>query len=177
MLFGDSSASMEGYRITAAGFLVGDVRFARTGIQVYGGLELDRRDMAVVSVYRSPAAVFDMATMRSFAMRPITMGHPPDGVSADTWKQHSIGYLNDEIARDGDYVRGTIVVQDGAAIEMIKNGTRELSAGYQCDVQWEAGNAPDGQAYQAVQRSIRGNHVAIVTRGRAGAACRIGSSA
>jgi uncharacterized protein len=177
MYFADAAASLDGYRITADGFLVANVRFARTGIQTYGGFELDRRDLAVVGVYRPAAEVFSAAAMRSFAHRPVTLGHPADGVSASSWRQHSIGSMGENITRDGDFVRGTVIVQDAAAIEMIKNGTRELSAGYNCDVHWEAGMAPDGQAYQAVQRSIRGNHVAIVDRARAGAACRIGIAA
>jgi hypothetical protein len=37
--------------------------------------------------------------------------------------------------------------------------------------------APDGTAYQATQHSIRGNHVAVVKKGRAGSECRIGDTA
>jgi hypothetical protein len=177
MLFADSTAALEGYRITGDGYLVADVRFARVGIQTYSGLELDRAEMAIVGVYRPVQEVFSAAAMRSFAGRPVTIGHPLDAVSSNTWRQHSVGRMGEEITRDGDFVRGTVIVQDAAAIEMVKNGTRELSAGYQCDVQWEAGKTSDGRAFQAVQRSIRGNHVAIVDRARAGAACRIGVAA
>src|SRR6185369_15200906 len=55
-------------------------------------------------------------------------------------------------------------------------GKRELSNGYQCDLVIEDGEV-DGVAYQAVQRKIRGNHVAVVDKGRAGATCRIGDAA
>ena len=177
MLFADAAATLDGYRITADGFLVADVRFARTGIQTYGGFELDRRDLPVVGVYRPGVEVFDADAMRSFAGKPLTMGHPAEAVSATTWRRHSIGRMGEEITRDGDFVRGTVIVQDAAAIEMIRNGTRELSAGYECGVEWMDGQNSDGQAYQAVQRSIRGNHVAVVDRARAGAACRIGIAA
>ncbi|MEO9299007.1 DUF2213 domain-containing protein [Devosia alba] len=177
MFFADAAASLEGYRLTADGFLVADVRFARTGIQTYAGFELDRRDLPTVSVYRPGAEVFSANAMRSFAGRPLTLGHPVEAVSAQTWRQHSIGRMGEEITRDGEFVRGTVIVQDAAGIEMIRNGTRELSAGYQCEIQWETGQTSDGQGYQAVQRTIRGNHVAIVGRARAGSACRIGVAA
>ncbi len=177
MLFADSIAAMDGYRMTADGYLVADVRFARTGIQTYTGQEMGRQDLAVVGVFRPVQEVFSASAMRSFAGRPVTLGHPLDGVSSTSWRQHAVGRMGEEISRDGDYVRGTVIVQDAAAIEMIKIGTRELSAGYNCEIEWEDGSAPDGQAYRAVQRRIRGNHVAIVDRARAGAACRIGEAA
>lgn len=173
MLFADALASLEDFRITANGFLVADVRFARTGIQSYGGAELDRQDLAIVDVLRPIAEVFNANAMRSFAGCPLTMGHPADAVSAATWRQHSVGRMGEEITRDGDFVRGKLIVQDATAIEMIRGGTRELSAGYTCELEWDTGSTAAGQAYQAVQRSIRGNHVAVVARGRAGAACRI----
>lgn len=177
MLFADSTAALDGYRITGDGYLVADVRFARVGIQTYSGIEMDRRELAVVGVYRPVAEVFSADAMRSFAGRPVTLGHPLDAVSSDTWKQHAVGRMGDEITRDGDYVRGTIIVQDAAAIDMIKQGTRELSAGYNCSILWQDGQTPGGQAYKAVQQRIRGNHVAIVDKARAGAACRIGAAA
>lgn len=177
MLFADSTAALDGYRITGDGYLVADVRFARVGIQTYSGVEMERRDLAVVGVYRPVAEVFSADAMRSFAGRPLTLGHPIDAVSSNTWKQHAVGRMGEEITRDGDYVRGTVIVQDAAAIEMIKNGTRELSAGYNCSILWQDGQDQGGQAYRAIQQHIRGNHVAIVDQARAGSACRIGMAA
>ncbi len=177
MFFADAAADLEGYRITSNGYLVADVRFARTGIQDYAGNELDRRDLPLVHVFRSDAEVFASAAMRSFAGRPVTLGHPADMVASTNWRKHAVGRVDDEIKRDGAFVRANIIVQDGAAIDMIRNGTRELSAGYQCEIQWQAGSTADGKAYQALQTAIRGNHVAIVDRARAGQACRIGLAA
>lgn len=173
MLFADAAASLEAYRITTNGFLVADVRFARTGIQTYTGSELGRGDLMVVDILRPLAEVFSANTMRSFAGSPLTLGHPADAVSASTWRQHSIGRMGEEITRDGDFVRGTLIVQDEAAIAMIRGGTRELSAGYNCEIKWETGTTTTGRSYHAVQRSIRGNHVAVVDKARGGSALRI----
>ncbi|MEZ5780194.1 MAG: DUF2213 domain-containing protein [Rhizobiaceae bacterium] len=174
MLFTDAATTFESHRITANGFLVASVRFARTGIQLYAGYEVGKPEMPVVRVYRPDAEVFSAQTMRSFAGTPLTIGHPSDAVSAATWRQHAIGRMGDEITRDGEYAHGTVIVQDAAAIDMIRSGTRELSAGYNCGLHWETGQTPANEGYQAIQQAIRGNHVAIVDRGRAGHACRIG---
>jgi hypothetical protein len=49
----------------------------------------------------------------------------------------------------------------------IDQGKRELSLGYGCEWKPQTGNA-FGQAYQFVQKDIRGNHIASVDEGRMG---------
>ncbi|MBO0903807.1 DUF2213 domain-containing protein [Jiella sonneratiae] len=173
MLFLDA-APIDDWRISRDGYLVADVRIARAGIYQYAGRELGRADLGMVNVYRPPAAVFDARAMRSFALRPVTMDHPATGVSAATWRQHAIGTLGEEIRRDGIFLRGTAIIHDGAAIETIRAGKRELSAGYVSSLTWQDTATPEGERAQAVMGGITGNHVAVVERGRAGAQCRIG---
>ena len=174
MLFADAAASISGSRRTRDGYLVASVRFARTGIYEYRGYEVGRPDLDVVKVYRPISEVFSATAMRSFALKPVTNEHPADGVTADTWKAHAIGHVGAEIRRDGDYVSADIIIQDRSAIEAVEAGKRELSAGYDSQILWQEGTAPDGQAYQAIMTDISGNHIAIVDRGRAGRQCRIG---
>lgn len=171
------AALVAGTRRTADGYLVADARIARTGIQEYAGYEVGMADRAVVRVYRPEASVFDKASMASMAHRPVTMGHPNEAVTADTWKRVSVGQTGDEVAKDGDHVRVPMVVMDAEAIRQVEAGTRELSVGYTADLAFESGTTPDGQHYDAIQKNIRGNHVAIVARGRAGAKARIGDAA
>jgi hypothetical protein len=61
-----------------------------------------------------------------------------------------------------------VLITDERAIEDAEQGKTELSCGYSCDLDMTPG-VMDGQHYDAVQKNIRGNHVALVTRGRAGA--------
>ena len=171
------AAPVAGTRRTADGYLVADARIARTGIQEYAGHEVGMADRQIVRVYRPEASVFDKASMASMAHRPVTMGHPNEAVTADTWKRVSVGQTGDEVAKDGDHVRVPMVVMDAEAIRQVEAGTRELSVGYTADLAFEAGTTPDGQHYDAIQKNIRGNHVAIVARGRAGAKARIGDAA
>src|SRR5690606_37114050 len=112
-----------------------------------------------------------------FAHRPVTNDHPDEPVTADNWKQFAVGQTADEIARDGQFIRVPLMVADAAAIKAIEDGKRELSAGYTCDLAFEAGQTASGEAYDAIQKNIRANHVAIVQRGRAGSEVRIGDGA
>jgi hypothetical protein len=157
--------------------LVADARVARTGIQRYLGSEVGRPDLPHVDVYRSPEEVFNSDSLKSFAHIPITDDHPTEAVTADNWKKLAVGQTSDEIARDGERLRVPLMVSDGAAIQKVRDGKRELSAGYTCELIWGDGLTEDGQPFQARQTKIRANHVAIVARGRAGKDVRIGDTA
>lgn len=176
MKFTDA-VSIAGTRRRDDGYLVADARVARTGVQLYAGYEVGKPEMPVVRVYRPDAEVFSRDTLASFAHRPVTNDHPAEPVTADNWKVHAVGNTADEVARDGSFVRIPLMVSDAAAIADIENGKRELSAGYTCDLAFEAGQTADGEAYDAIQKNIRANHVAIVRRGRAGSEVRIGDDA
>jgi hypothetical protein len=176
MKFTDA-VSIAGTRRRDDGYLVADARVARTGVQTYAGWEVGKPEMALVKVYRPDSEVFSRDTLASFAHRPVTNDHPVEPVTADNWKEHAVGQTADEIARDGSFIRVPLMVSDGATIKMIEDGKRELSAGYTCDLAFEAGQTADGEAYDAIQKNIRANHVAIVQRGRAGSEVRIGDDA
>jgi len=176
MKFTDT-ATLTGTRITDAGYLVADVRCARTGCQAYHASEMGLVGDGMVSVYRSEAVVFDKASMATFAGKPVTMGHPAEPVTADNWKVHSVGDIGEEVARDGETIRVSIKLMDAAAIQAVQGGTREISMGYTTGVEMRDGVAPDGTPYQAVQTGpIKINHLAIVGKGRAGAEFRVGDA-
>lgn len=171
------AASLKGTRRTSDGYLVADVRTARTGIQDYAGFEVGKPAMRVVRVYRPEDQVFAKDSLASYAHKPVTNDHPDLPVSADNWRDVAVGQIGDEVARDGDYVRVPLIVMDEGAIKDVLSDKRELSAGYTCDLIFEPGTTPDGQAYDAVQKNIKINHVAIVKHGRAGSEARIGDGA
>lgn len=176
MQFTDASV-VAGTRRRDDGYLVADVRIARTGIQTYLGSEVGRPDLPLVRVYRPGEEVFSADTMRSAAHRPVTNDHPAERVTSDNWKQHAVGQTGDEVAGEGIFLRVPLMVSDGATISLIEDGKREVSAGYTCDLDWTSGKTASGEAYDAIQRNIRLNHVAIVQRGRAGSEVRIGDGA
>src|SRR5699024_4328772 len=78
--------------------------------------------------------------------------------------------------RDGEFIRVPLVLMDQAAIDDYEAGKNELSLGYKADIDWQSGVTPDGEHYDAVQRNIRVNHLALVDNARAGNEARIGDN-
>ncbi|MBN8472339.1 DUF2213 domain-containing protein [Corallococcus exiguus] len=122
---------------------------------------------------RLPEEVFHPDSMASFRSVPITSEHPPEHLTAANTRLYQRGHVDGEVVRDGDYVRATLLVTDDELIRDMESGVRaELSNGYAC----ELGETPglwEGQPYDAIQRNIRGNHLAVVTAGRAGPTCAV----
>lgn len=163
----DASANV---RRTADGFLVAEPRVARIGVQLYQGAELGRPDLATVRVNRPESVVFDRTSLQSYAHRPITYGHPDQPVTADNWRDHSIGHVGGEVMRDGDFVRVPIVLMDQQAIDAVESGeAKQLSLGYQMALDWKGG---DG--FDAEMQSIVANHLAVVPSARGGPQLNIG---
>ncbi|NTJ00343.1 DUF2213 domain-containing protein [Agrobacterium rhizogenes] len=168
------AVTVAGTRRRDDGYLVADARIARTGVQSYLGSEVGKPDMAVVKVYRPGSEVFSDDTMKSAAHRPVTNDHPSEMVTSDNWKKYSVGQTGDEVSGEGIFIRVPLMVSDEAAIKDIEAGKQELSAGYTCDLDFTAGQTTTGEAYDAIQKNIRINHIAVVQRGRAGSKVRIG---
>ncbi len=164
-------------RLTRDGYLVAVATIARTGVQTYRAAELglaDRDADAPVRVYRPADEVFAPEAMASLAHRPMTIDHPTEPVTAANWKRHAVGATGGEVTRDGDTIRVPLTLMDAAAIADVQAGKRELSVGYSCELLVADGVTPEGEAYDAVQRSIRGNHVAVCQAARGGPRLRIG---
>ncbi|NEK15702.1 DUF2213 domain-containing protein [Rhizobium leguminosarum] len=165
-------------RRTHDGYLTVNARVARAGnVQLYTGAEVGKPEMATVRVYRPADEVFDKSTMESFAHRPVTFGHPSQAVSAANWRDVAKGWSDGEVARDGEFIRVSMLLADADTIAAVENGTRELSMGYDCTLDWTSGQTAAGEAYDAIQRGIRSNHIAVVEKARGGAELRIGDSA
>jgi hypothetical protein len=75
---------------------------------------------------------------------------------------------------DGDKVSSLILVTDESAISDVEAGKTQLSCGYECELEIRSGvtdgseGLPAGLRFDAIQRNIKGNHVALVNKGRAG---------
>lgn len=171
------SASVGAVRKTTDGYVVAQVRAARTGIQYYNGDEVGRPDLGVVAIYRPESEVFAIDSLKSYVGKPLTNEHPPEPVTAQNWKKYAAGDIGQEVARDGEFVSIPITMMDQAAINSYESGRKELSMGYTHNIEFVDGVAPCGTPYQAVSRNLRMNHIALVDRGRAGSKCRVGDSA
>lgn len=164
-------AQIGGMKETQDGYLVGSLRCARTGLQSYLGSELGLPTNDVISVYRPESEVFSRESLASYANKPISDDHPPEFVTADNWKQYGKGDIGSDVVRDGEFVSVSYKIMDGDTIAKVKAGKAEVSMGYMAEIDFQDGVTPDGEPYQAIQKNIRINHLAIVDRGRAGSEC------
>lgn len=160
------SGSLRPPERTPEGFLLVDGLISRTGIQVYR-----RDDGREVREYRPPEEVFDAASLASFDLRPVTNQHPPRLLDAHTAKQWAVGAVGN-LRRDGDFLAARMSIHDQEAIDALMSGRSQLSCGYDCDIEDTPGEV-EGQRYDAIQRRIRGNHVALVDAARAGPKARV----
>jgi hypothetical protein len=133
--------------------------------------------MKAVRVYRDGAEVFADASLQSFSHAPITVDHPTEMVTAENWSRLAVGEVSTAAKKDGDWVMLPLILKDAAAIQSVIDGKRELSAGYVCELDFTSGVTADGQAYDARQKNIKINHLALVDRARAGSEARIGDGA
>lgn len=148
---------------TDEGYLIDTPIVGRVGIQLY-----KNADGTIRRELRPPEEVFNADSLKSFAGKPVTDEHPGEPVTAKNAKRLSVGTMQGEGKQDGDNVVAPIIIHDGEMIDKVmKGGKRELSLGYKVDLE-ETPGVWNGQEYDAIQRNIRVNHLAIVPRGRAG---------
>jgi hypothetical protein len=140
---------------------------ARTGVQVY--TDAAGRE---VREYRPPEEVFSPESIASLAGIPVTVGHPGT-VDSTNWQKHARGHVSDAPPGrrpDGahEWLEPSVYVADGPTLGRVESGDLvEVSMGYTADVIAESGTAPNGERYDAVQRNIRFNHLALLQDGRA----------
>lgn len=155
--------------MTDEGYMRAPAIVSRTGIQVYYSDELGLDGpVRPVKVYRPADEVFSSDSLASFEDKDVTIDHPNELVNAKTYKQVSAGHITSTGRRDGDTVVADILIKDQDAIDAIKRGKAEVSCGYTAIYDFTPGTTPEGEDYDAVQRDIRINHLALVSRGRAG---------
>lgn len=152
---------------TVEGFLIcRNVPIARTGEMEYLESELkpDGSSSKMVTVCRSPDEVFSEAALSSFEGKPVTDEHPPELLTPDNCIRYSRGHAQNIRKGEGEWeghVIADLHIQDEELIRAVQDGKREISCGYECSY-------TENEDGTYSQHDIRGNHIAVVTRGRAG---------
>lgn len=165
------------------GFLVDTPVVARLGVQVYY-----TEDGRTVREFRPAEEVFKDESLASYQGKPMTLNHV--FVNSENAKEVVVGSVTGKAEPLGSSVVAPIVVYDNTAIqEAMAGNAKELSVGYSAILDETPGwgdpitgeyvlksdgdqfDAPEGwQEFDAIQRDIKVNHLAMVYRGRAGIA-------
>ena len=159
--------------LTDEGYMQVPARIGRTGVQEFRAGEIgltDRDPMDIVRVFRPAEEVFNDESMRSFENKAVTNDHPPKGVKVTNHSKYAKGSSIGDVKQEKEIYLATVLqITDQRLIDTIKAGKVEVSNGYSADLDIEDGvDEVSGERYDVVQRNIKGNHIAIVTRGRAG---------
>lgn len=163
-----SAKSATKFQKTPEGYLKGRAVVARTGIYKYR-----KQDGTLYNEYRDENEVFRSDAVESLKLKPISILHPNQMINADNVQLFQVGNLGSDWAKikrdnENDLVID-LIIQDSDAVAKIEAGElRELSLGYQCDIEdAPVGAKFDGKEYQTVQKNILINHCALVEKGRA----------
>jgi hypothetical protein len=159
---------------TPTGGIRVDARMTRVGVLPY-----KREDGTIQRELRHPDDVFDPASLATLKDAAVTIGHPDEMVTPETWAAYSVGHVGDPRS-EGPYVAGPLAVNAAHAVQGIARddsdpeALRECSSGYRCDIEGPPGEY-NGELYDYRQRNIAYNHLALLPKGagRAGPNVRL----
>lgn len=149
---------------TGEGYLVDQPIVTSCGI-----FEYMQEDGGVRRELRLPENVFEEDSLASYEGKPIIITHNAGFVDKDNVEDEQIGTILSRGYQDGDNVRAKIVIHNTDALRC---GLRELSLGYNLSLD-ETPGVWNGQPYDAIQKNIRINHLALVDNARAGEQARL----
>lgn len=157
--YNHSSGVIQSIEGTPQGGIRVKAAVCRAGILEYpnamGGV---RRELHI------PEEIFELQSIESLNSAPVTKLHPDDMVSADNYHQVTRGHVAEGSimpSEDAQLLLTTLVIQDAELVSLVLNDEYcEISPGYTCDVEFVSGEW-EGLKYDAIQRNIRYNHIAV----------------
>lgn len=127
----------------------------------------------IYNVYRPADELGSPECIESFRLLPFIDNHEMLGKGATPAERKGIhgvtgdGVRFDETFGEGGGLLANLKVFSESMADLIDAGKVELSCGYRCEYEFAPGTY-NGVEYDAVQRNIRGNHLALVDEGRMG---------
>lgn len=146
---------------------------SKVGVFPYLGREIGAPEPdRIYKVYRPEEELSSPETIASFKLMPLVDEHAMLGDEADGFtpaeRKGLHGVIGEDVYFDAPYLRGNLKIYSESAKGLVKSGTkRELSPGYRFKLDPTPGTF-NGEAYDAIQREIRANHLALVEEGRTG---------
>jgi hypothetical protein len=151
------SGAIKKWETTPQGGVRLDAALTRVGVFTYRLSDgTSRRE------FRPPEEVFHPEALRSLRLAPVTELHPDVPVTADNWRALAVGVVGEDVqVENQSHVVAQLAIQDSGTIKRIDAGDfRELSCGYQAELDPTPGEW-NGERFDAIQRGIRYNHVAL----------------
>lgn len=159
------SIPMDMTYFTEEGYLVDHPIVTSVGIFVYHNPDgTMRREL------RLPEEVFADRSLASYEGKPIIITHEAGYVDTENVQEEIVGTILSAGYQDGNDVRAKIIIHDMDSVKRM--GLRELSCGYNLRLE-ETPGVWEGQPYDAIQRDIEINHLALVDKARAGEQARL----
>ena len=159
------SLPLDATYFTEEGYLVDHPIVTSVGIFIYHNPDgSERREL------RLPEEVFAEKSLASYKGKPVIITHDAGYVDTENVQEEGIGTILSNGYRDGNDVRAEIVIHDIDSVK--RSGMRELSCGYNLRLD-ETPGVWEGQPYDAIQRDIEINHLALVNKARAGEQARL----
>lgn len=145
--------------------------FPYLGSQISPDLEPDK----IYMVYRPEEELSRPEVLETFKLIPITDEHTMLGTGAGMMPAEKKG-VHGVTGENSEYHNGLITCDIKIYSEQLKqeieNGKKDLSVGYFCRYELTPG-VYNGQPYDAIQRDIKVNHIALVDEGRMGKDVRV----
>jgi hypothetical protein len=135
-----------------------------------GIFEYVNEDGSVRRELRLSEDVFEKASLESYKGKPIIVTHEAGEINKNNVQDEQVGTILSAGIKDGENVRADIIIHNTDVLK--STGLRELSLGYDLDLEEKPGTY-NGQRYDARQRNIRINHLALVDEARAGSTARL----
>lgn len=146
---------------------------SKVGVFTYSGRQVGDAENPdkQYRVYRPAEELSDPECIASFRLIPwidnhVMLGSEEDGLMPAERKGVQ-GVIGEDVFFEGDTLYGNLKVFSQSMAGLIEAGKRELSCGYRCVYDFTPGTFR-GESYDCVQRTIRGNHLALVHTGRMG---------
>ena len=150
---------------TEEGYLVDHPVLTSTGI-----FEYKNPDGTIRRELRLPENVFNEKSLKSYKGKPIIITHDAGAIDKYNVTNEQIGTILSEGYQDGEDVRAEIIIHDTDGMK--ECGLRELSLGYNLTLDETPGEW-NGEPYDAIQKNIIINHLALVSTARAGEQARL----
>ena len=156
-------------------WLIKDNPITKIGVFPYLGRQIspDLEPDKIYQVLRPEEELTNPETLKSLELIPIVNDHTMIGKDFTPAEQKGLhGTTGQNPKVKGNLITNDLKLFSEEIKNEIENDKKDLSAGYRCDYEITSGEYK-GQHYDAIQRNIRYNHIALVDEGRMGSDVRV----